>query len=254
MIGTCALCHKNTDLQNSHLIPKWAYRRICKIDQADSKIPIHIADGNAAFSNRQTTKHLLCADCEQRFSNSEGYLARLTALDNGRIELFRRVMRLDTPRSVLASLHHAEDADHLTYFAASVIWRGSVMTSGCELGPYVDKFRRYLLCETQFPREAVISVGLLEQSPNSNADPRGWISTPASTKAGTMWLHGFLLAGLAFRCWVGKEIPKKWHNVSLAGPNSTKYVSILKPEECTDFLAAAEMVKMAKPRGKLAKS
>ncbi|MDD4881126.1 MAG: hypothetical protein PHX10_06065 [Gallionellaceae bacterium] len=251
MIGTCALCQKNADLQNSHLIPKWAYRRVCNVDTSASKAPVYIADGNAALSNNQTTKYLLCADCEQRFAKSEDYLARLTDSDNGQIKLFRNVTRLDTPKKVLALLNLDEDSDHIAYFAASVMWRGCVMTGGCKLGPYESKFRQYLLGATHFPREASITVGLFEQSPN--VDARGWVSEPTSTKTGIGWLHGFLLAGLAFRCWVGKAIPQEWQNVSLAGPNPKKYVSIVKPEECADFLAAAEMAGTATPRGKLAR-
>jgi hypothetical protein len=253
MIGACALCHENADLQNSHLIPQWAYRRVCDVDPAGSSAPVHIAGGNAVLSNKQATKYLLCAGCEQRFSKSEDYVARLTEPDNRLIKLFRNVTRLDTPRNVLASLNNSEDGGHLTYLAASVMWRSCVMTGGCKLGLYEPKFRQYLLGATQFPREASISVGLFEESLNLNVDARGWVSAPASTKTSKGWVHGFLLAGLAVRCWVGKAIPKEWQQVSLAGPNSTKYVSILKPEECADFLTAAEMAGTAKPRGKLAK-
>lgn len=251
MIGTCALCQKNADLQNSHLIPKWAYKRVCDADQTGAKAPVHIAGGNAYLSSKQTTKYLLCADCEQRFSKSEDFVARLTEPDNGRIKLFKNITRLDTPKKVLASLNRDVECDQLAYFAASIMWRGCVMTGDCKLGPYEPKFRQYLLGTTGFPPEAAISVGLFEQSPN--VDARGWVSEPASTKTKLGWLHGFLLAGLAFRCWVGKAVPPEWQQVSLAGPNPTKYVSIIKPEECADFLAAAEIAVSAKNRGKLAK-
>ncbi|MHB1274001.1 MAG: hypothetical protein ACYCZD_14775 [Rhodanobacter sp.] len=239
-------------MQNSHLIPALAYKRICDVDVSNPKAPIHIAGGNAVLTNKQTTKHLLCARCEGLFSKSEDYLARLIESDNGQIKFFKHVTRLDTPRKVLALLNRDEDGCHLAYFAASVMWRGCVMTGGCRLGPYESKFRQYLLGEAWFPREASISVALFEKS--SNVDARGWVSEPSSSKTGMGWLHGFLFAGLAFRCFVGKAIPLEWQKVSLAGANSKKYVSIIKPEECPDFLAAAEMAGAAKPRGKLAKT
>jgi len=252
MIGICALCHENGDLQNSHLIPAWSYRRICNVDVSKPKAPIHIAGETAVLTNRQTTKYLLCARCEELFSKSENYVAKLTQPDNGQIEFFKHVTRLDTPRKVLALLNRIEDGNQLAYFAASVVWRGSVMTRGCGLGPYEAKFRQYLLGEAQFPAEASISVALLEKSPN--VDARGWVSEPTCSKVGVGRLHGFLLAGLVFRCFVGKAISLEWKNVSLTSANSKKYVSILKPEECADFLAAAEMAGSAKPRGKLAKT
>lgn len=250
MIGTCALCQKTADLQNSHLIPKWAYRRVCDLDLTGAKAPVQIVGGNAFSSNRQTIKYLLCAECEQLFSTCENYVSKLTELDDGQIKLFKNIKRHDSQRK-LASLNKDEDGDQLAYFAASVMWRGCVMTGDCKLGLYEPKFRKYLLGATQFPTEAIVSVGLFEQSPT--VDARSWVSEPASTKTEIGWLHGFLLAGLVFRCWVGKTVPSGWHQVSLAGPNPTKYVSLVKPEECADFLAAAEVAGAAKHRGQLAK-
>lgn len=252
MIGTCTLCRKNADLQNSHLVPKWAYRRICEADPTGSQAPVNVAGGNAVLSNKQTTGYLLCAECEQRFSTRENYLARLTELENGQIKLIGNVTRLDTPERKLASLRKSVDAEQIAYFAASVIWRGCVMTGGCKLGVYEPKFRQYLLNQAPFPREAIISVGLLEASPNF--DTRGWASEPASQKVGILWLHEFLLNGLVFRCFVGQALDQNLHQVSLAGPNPQKYVSILKPEECNDFLAAIEVAGNAKHRGKLART
>lgn len=251
MKNLCALCQKNTDLQNSHLIPKWAYRRISElIPDGEVKAPALISEGKAIVINKQTTRHLLCAECEQLFSKSEDYVAGLTEFDGGKIKLFNQVNKLDTPRKVLAALDPGIDADLIARFAASIFWRGHVMTGDCHLGPYELKFRQYLLGLTDFPAEIVIHLAIFDES--SIVDLRGWVSEPTSRKTGMWWLHGFLLNGLAFRCWVGKSIPAEWGQVSLGGPNTTKYVSIIKPEECPDFLAAVELVGSAKPLGKLA--
>lgn len=251
MIGICALCQKNAELQNSHLIPKWAYRRVCDVDAFGAKAPIHIAGGNAILSNRQTTRHLLCADCEQRFSRCENYVAWLTETDNGRIRLLANVTRHDTQRKILASLNENVDVAQIAYFAVSLFWRGCVMTGACKLGPYEQRFRKYLLGTTKYLPEASISMGIFDQSPK--VDARGWVSEPASRKTPIGWLHGFLIAGLVFRCWVGKAVPTEWQRVSLVGHNSTNYVPIVKPEECADFLAAAEMAGNAMRRGRLAR-
>ncbi len=251
MSDICALCQKNSDLQNSHLIPKWAYRRISElIPKGEVKAPALISEGKAIAINKQTTRHLLCVECEQRFSKSEDYVAGLTELEKGKIKLFNQVTRLDTPRKVLATLSPEIDSGQIAYFAASIFWRGKVMTGDCELGPYEPKFRQYLLGLADFPDGVAISLGLFEESPI--VDARGWVSEPASAKTRMGWLHGFLLNGLAFRCWVGKSIPKEWRQISLAGPNPIKYVSIINPRECPDFLAAVEVVGNAKPLGKLA--
>lgn len=251
MIGSCALCKREGALQNSHLIPQWAYRRVCEAYPTREKAPVLVADGNAVLINKETTGYLLCTECEQRFSEREDYMANLTEYKNGRIKLFSSVTKLDTPKKMLAMLNMDEDAEQIAYFCASVMWRGCVMTGDCKLGPYEERFRLYLLGEAPFPREAVISVGLFEESPNFNT--RGWVSEPASRKVGLVWVHGFLLSGLVFRCLVGKTIDQKLHQVSLAGSHPKKYVSILNPEECGDFLAAVEVAGNATPRGKLAK-
>lgn len=249
MLGTCALCQKNNNLQDSHLIPKWAYRRALETDPTGAKAPIHIEGGTAFTSNKQTKKHLLCTDCEQRFSSSEDHVAGLTEISDQRIKLFGKVTRLDTPQKVLASLDDGADADQLAYFAASVMWRGCVMTGDCKLGPYEQSFRQYLLGVASFPAEAVMHAAIFDGLPEF--DHRGWVSEPSSTKANFGWLHGFLVAGLAFRCWVGKSLPKVWLQASLAGPNPNKYISIISPGSCSDFLVAADMAASAKPRGKL---
>jgi hypothetical protein len=252
MIGTCALCNKNANLQNSHLIPKWAYRRILENDPEKPRAPVAITDGNAVLSNKQTTAYLLCAECEQRFSTCENYVARLTELENGQIKLFAYITRSDTPKRKMASLNKDVDVEQLVYFAASVLWRGCVITGGCELGVYEPKFRQYLLNQAPFPPEAIITLGLFEES--KDFDTLGWVSEPASKKASPVWVHGFLLTGLVFRCLVGKTLDQNLYQVSLAGPNPQKYVSILKPEECNDFLAAVEVASNAKHRGKLAET
>lgn len=249
MRGTCALCAKIDDLQNSHLIPKWAYRRVAQSDQARSQAPILIENENAVQTNKQTTKYLLCAECELRLSTREDYLARLTRLNNGRISLFDKLTRMGDQYPNLAMLNDDVDAEQISYFAASMLWRCHVMTEGCQLGSYEPKFRQYLLERASFPREAIMLVQLIEESSDFNL--RNLASEPASIKVGHVWLHGFLLVGLVFRCFVGKALDQNLQKISLAGSNPNKYVSITKPEECNDLLAAVNVTKKATPRGRL---
>lgn len=251
---TCALCKNEADLVDSHLIPRWAYKRVLEADGGEEKAPVLVSAGAACYSNVQTTKHLLCTDCEGRFSKREDYVARLTRINEaGQPRIFDYVKRLDTPTGILAELSNDVDVESIAYFAASIIWRGCAMNLGCVLGPYEIQFRNFLLGVAPFPKDAVLSMGILEQTPNI-LSPYGWVTEPTSTKAGVLWLHGFMVAGLAFRCFVGKKINPAWRNVCLSGQASTTstYVSLLQPEQCPDFLAAASMAAGAVPKGKLA--
>lgn len=252
MQGTCRLCAQTSILQKSHLIPKWAYKRVMAYDTTGGKNPVKIADGTAVLSSNQTTKHLLCSSCEQRFSTHEDVVAGLTAEADDQITLFQKVTPCGTPQGVLATFNSNSDADSLAYFVSSVLWRASVMTGDCKLGPYEIAFREYLLGNSGFPSEAIITVGLLRSS--QDIDVRGWLSEPTSRKTPTFWVHGFLLAGLAIRCMVGKTLPTQWHQVSLTSNSATRYLSLLHPPQCADFLAAAEMVGDAQVKGKLSKS
>ncbi len=121
MIGLCALCHETAEIQKSHLIPQWAYRRVLESEPLPGSAPIYIANGNAVYSNRQTTRHTLCTDCEQRFSLREDYVSKLTELNDGKIRLMNKIQRMNTPEQVLAKLSNDVDAEMITYFAASVL-------------------------------------------------------------------------------------------------------------------------------------
>lgn len=64
-----------TQLQLSHIVPKWAYRW-CK---AEGGVVGHYMTKNAITLKRDGTKqYLLCGDCEQRLGGTENYLAHIT--------------------------------------------------------------------------------------------------------------------------------------------------------------------------------
>ena len=245
-------------LKDSHLIPKWAYKRLLNADQ-ESKHPIRVAGDAACLTSKQITQHLLCEDCESLFSKREDYVAQLTALENDAPKILQSVTRLDTPRKVLSELGSNIDSEQIAYFASSILWRSCVMRRGCQLGPYESQFRSYLLEEGSFPSFAMLSLGILEPSaPSDNPyhwiNPYLWVTEPSSSRADALRLHGFILCGLVFRCFIGQALPTKVKQICLAGTAPRKYVSLLAPERCGDFLNAFDMLANAKPHGKLAVS
>lgn len=249
-MSICALCGQPKTLQDSHLIPKWAYRRLQNTEKGRDD-PIRVANGTACHTSAQITQHLLCEDCEGRFSRREDYVAKLTTLENGRPNILQYVTRLNTPRGQLAVLSAEIDTAQLAYFAGSILWRSCVMKQGCQLGPYESQFRGYLLEEAPFPFFAMLGLAILEPSSLSDS-PHNWVTELASLRAGTLWLHGFMLCGLAFRCFVGQTLKPEMKQVCLAVPSPKKYVSLIPSDQYGDFLGAFDMLTTAKPRGKLA--
>lgn len=68
-IGTCALCKKeNVILELSHIIPKFVTRRILKQSITGYMRNIFNPDQRLQDGDKQ---HLLCGECEDRFSKSE---------------------------------------------------------------------------------------------------------------------------------------------------------------------------------------
>jgi hypothetical protein len=125
------------------------------------------------------------------------------------------------------------------------------MKRGCQLGPYESQFRNYLLEEAPFPSLAMLGLAILEPSALSD-NPYLWITEPASVRAGALRLHGFIVCGFAFRCFVGQALTAKMKQICLAGPSLKRYVSVISSDQYGDFLGAFEMLATAEPRRKLA--
>ena len=72
LIGTCKLCRLSRELKDSHMLPSAAYKLI----QGTTNDPPIIINGELAIhTNQQIKAHMLCADCEERFSkNGESWV------------------------------------------------------------------------------------------------------------------------------------------------------------------------------------
>jgi hypothetical protein len=61
-----------------------------------------------------------------------------------------------------------------------------------------------------------------------------------------------MVAGLAFKLLVGKRIDPQLRMVSALTQPPSRFVSMMSPEDCRDFMAATEIAVAATPKGKLA--
>jgi hypothetical protein len=177
------------------------------------------------MTSQQTAKRLLCRLCEDQFGRREKKVAELTEIDAANLEP-RILNHVSSPpttsRQVAAILDH-HLADTIAYFAVSVLWRSWAMNEGGRLGKYGEEFRTYLLGETDFPGNAAICLGILEPS-NSGENPYTWVSAPASIRTGVRWLHGFMIRGLLFRCYVGGLLNPECCRVCLAARDPSRVI------------------------------
>src|SRR5262245_35502917 len=67
-VGTCKLCRgTNVTLCLSHYIPKAAFRAVGKIGNTR---PVIVKNGIKIQKDEQITAHILCKECEDRFSRN----------------------------------------------------------------------------------------------------------------------------------------------------------------------------------------
>jgi hypothetical protein len=101
------------------------------------------------------------------------------------------------------------DMEKLTYFVASIMWRGSVhdWKSGKDkirrlyLGKYTEELRRYLLGEMAFPSNAALWVSIIPESGLWNT-----VTAPYGERLNQCWRYKFPFLGISFMFFLGARI------------------------------------------------
>ena len=216
-VGRCALCLKEgTELQDSHYLPAGVYRVIRDESAPDGNPnPILLGEETASQSSKQITDYLLCRDCECRLSrNGENYFLRVCWRRNG----FRLHAILDAapPSLVVGKLKiyaadrfPAIDVGVISYFAASMFWRGSVHhwkhpDAQIQLGPYEEQFRSYLMQPTDFPRDCALWVSV----PDKITPFTGSSFVPYGGRSNGFWTYTLFILGVGFQLFVGNRVSK----------------------------------------------
>lgn len=171
---TCRLCHSPSDLQISHLIPKSTYKQLDR-SRSSNPHPVWITADRSWVSSKQIADQLLCAECEQRFHrNGEAWVLKNGFRQPDRFELLEMLATLQPlnlpirgVKVVQARQNPAIRIDHLTYFAASIIWRaaahrwsidGHVLKALDIRTDHMEQLAAFLLSRTPFPPEAHLWV------------------------------------------------------------------------------------------------
>jgi len=236
--GICGLCRKESDLQDSHLMPAAIYRWI---RAANKGSPVIWSKDVAFFSDAQVKGYFLCAKCEGDLNdNGERWVLKNCYRGKDRFPLLG-MLNAHTPLNteVAATLYHADaatsgKAGKLAYFAASVSWRASARKWqvpnrkerdwGIDLGKtYTEELRLFLRGERGFPEHAVVVAHVLSTSKLAATMmfPHGGINPERS--------HGvyhFSIPGILFGLLLGRRMPEQLRRYCMhRAPNHPIWVS-----------------------------
>lgn len=233
MRGNCRLCGRERVLCDSHLLPKATYRLIRKASGAS---PVVATKGLVRATDAQIHQHLLCEECEQRFSGPERY----TLSQCCRGSRFRLRELLDTlapwqahPDAELVPYETAGvvalDGPALIYFAGSLLWRASVAVWRAaddvlvtDLGPkYNGLFRRFLMGEAEFPEDAAIWISVTK-----NRTPQLICIGPHLHNKNTFHQFEMQVFGIRWSVFIGQRIhPVIRRMCTLRSPERFVYLS-----------------------------
>lgn len=246
----CKLCLQPVpSLRDSHFLSAGIYR-ILRDDNEKNPHPWVLSGKAAVQSSRQMKVHLLCAECEQRFSKLGENWALKHCLRKDGTFLLRSILSARTPNISAppnpTKIYYASgipeiNIEALSYFAASIFWRGSIHpwnddgSIPVNLGPFQEQFRRYLMGQQAFPKDASLWVVVRE---GKEIDRLTY--APIGSRQGNFHAYKFPMPGLAFSMAVSKNIPANHRERCLVhGPRNPIIVTTL-----IDKLLVDEAVKM----------
>ena len=225
--GRCHLCLETRELRDSHFIPA-AFYKLLRAPGEKNPDPVVVNRNTQKQTSQQYRGQLLCAICEDLFNKG----GEKWVLTNGwRTETdfpLRNALLAATPipsnpphEAFAAASIPAVDVDQLTYFAASIFWRGCLRgwrgVAGdtpvrLDLGSYEEGLRLFLLGRRAFPTDAVLVTALGV----SMEVARTGVVIPPWTKErhpGTGYeQHRFVVPGICFDMFTGHGIPTHWRD------------------------------------------
>jgi hypothetical protein len=266
-LGTCGLCLKHKELQNSHLLPAALYEHLKThlLGRANDN-PVLVTNERAFTSSRQVSSHFLCADCELRLSfNGENYVLTQSAKRDGSFNLrdaLQTVSPLNDYKKDGFALYDVQGllgakVGQYLYFAASVFWRASAHTweiGGAQVGKislgdkYQEQFRLYLLGQSTFPQNAraYVHVASERQVPPTVA------TVPTTVRIGDAHRHKFAIPGVIFTLFLGSKVATTLDTHALNG-NKQQIMYLCPLERDPLYRGILQRMQAATPTGKLRK-
>jgi hypothetical protein len=253
--GDCRLCKQiGVDLQESHIIPKWAFRRA----GGGNEPPIRITGGVAVQTSQQIREYLLCRSCEGVISKDEDHVSRLAYQTDGTLGLRKLVETRVFADEELRYVSAAELVPHaIARFSASVFWRAHVSTQvefkGLRLWKsQAEALRRYTRREADLPWGMSLTAGALVGEGDGPADHHSFtIIPPGTVRKGDDSFHQFAVAGLLFNFFTG-DSAREQSAICLATGNEPS-ISLTNWQMIYTLRSATNTILDARPVGRLAK-
>ncbi len=208
-IEPCALCTVPSALIHSHILPRWAYKRIAE-DRPDRPVPVAVEGDVVMFQSTQLADFLLCAGCEDKTRAWDGYAAQVSYA-KGKFPILEHALANvipdpgNTTRLTIADVSGL-DVSALVLFGTSVLWRAAACPNLCptmRFGPYFDTFRTFVLAggKAPFPSKARLLLTLMH-TPNV-PQAQQVITKPGAGRMQSCRMYRFMVFGMCFELFVG---------------------------------------------------
>jgi hypothetical protein len=251
-VGTCRLCQSRViELRDSHILPKWAYKRIRSDSDTGNPNPVRVTGEKAFQTSKQVSEYMLCSYCEQRIGNTEDYVASLAYTTEGNPgKLMRRILPPDFNQnsSVPSSVSLKQlSTDKIVFFASSVVWRACVTKYRSIRKPSLGKkyeaaIREYLDEKKPFPKNARVIMSILDPQKCVLNDFHNLVTFPLTHKEDGYHRHSFFICGIYFELCLGNVLPQFSETMCLYHGNE-KLIPILAPNKIGLFQDIAKQVK-----------
>lgn len=201
MLGVCRLCHSEADLQLSHIVPRWAWKRAHGSSPGHNPTPVVVSGGVAMQHPKQLSEHMLCKACEHRLKGAEDYAAEVTYQRDTAAPFLDRVGDVvQEANGIRVAEPGTLRPDVLAYFGVSVIWRASLsdQIDNCSLGErHEEALRQYLLGAAAFPPDAACAV-VFHDLPYDGNQVASFFLTPYTDASDIGTESRFFIYGLSY--------------------------------------------------------
>jgi hypothetical protein len=236
-IGVCKLCLQTRALQDSHYLPKGAYR-INRAPALKNPHPVVLSNDELLQSSAQLSDYLLCSDCEQRFSkNGEAWVLGNIPRNYGEKFPILDALNAEAPLQVdgdtklyAGARTKLLDMEKIVYFAVSVFWRGAVhqWTSlrseapDVRLCAYEEPIRQFLLGGSALPDDVTLWVSVCPNGSLLNAMLMPWEAhLPECSR------YLFYVSGLFFVLHFAYKLPQSYRTTcAYHSPDKIIWVSM----------------------------